>query len=106
MRSAFGIIPATGGPPAKTIDVSNSSPGGDAVIRWSPTGEAIDYVDTRDGVSNIWRQPINGESPQRVTNFNSGLIFNFVWLPGGRDLLIARGSAGRDVARIRNFEAR
>jgi Tol biopolymer transport system component len=106
MRSAFGIIPATGGPPAKTIDVSYSSPGGDAVIRWSPTGEAIDYVDTRDGVSNIWRQPINGESPQRVTNFNSGLIFNFVWLPGGRDLLIARGSAGRDVVRIRNFEAR
>src|SRR5207248_77368 len=105
-RSALGIIPASGGPPTKTVDVSYSSPGGDAVIRWSPAGDTIDYVDTRNGVSNVWRQSLNGGWPQQVTNFKSGLIFNFVWLPGGRDLAVARGSTTRDAVRIRNFEAR
>jgi Tol biopolymer transport system component len=101
-RSAIGIIPATGGPP-KTFDVSNVSPGGVQVFRWSHTGEEIEYVDTRNGVSNIWRQSLDGGSPQQVTNFNSGLIFNFVRLPGGNDLAAARGSTTRDVVRIRNF---
>ena len=96
------MISATGGPPVKTIDVFRASPGGDGVIQWSPAGEAIDYIDTRNGVSNIWRQGLNGGSPQQVTSFNSGLIFNFVWQPAGKDLVVARGSTTSDVVRIRN----
>ncbi len=100
-RSAFGLIPETGGQPARTVDVSRSTVGAEEVIRWSPTGQAIDYVDTRNGVSNIWRQSFRGGSPQKVTSFNSGLIFNFAWLPGGKDLIVARGSTMSDAVRIR-----
>jgi serine/threonine protein kinase/Tol biopolymer transport system component len=104
-RSGFGIIPATGGQPTKTFELSYFSPGGDGLIRWSPSSDAIDYVDTRNGVSNVWRQSLSGGPPQQVTDFNAGLIFNFVWLPGGTDLAVARGSIDSDAVRIRNFEA-
>jgi Tol biopolymer transport system component len=102
-RTGFGIVSASGGSPFKTLDAARSSPGGAAVFRWSPSGDAIDYVDTRNGVSNIWRQSLDGGPPREVTDFNAGLIFNFVWLPGGRDLAVARGSTTSDVVRIRDF---
>jgi len=102
-RSGFGIVPASGGQPAKMFEISYSSPGGVAVVRWSPASDAIDFVDTRDGVSNIWRQPIEGGAPQKVTDFGSGLIFDFVWLPNGKDMAVARGGTSSDVVRIQNF---
>jgi len=102
-RYGFGIMPPGGGQPARTFDVPHSSPGGFAVIRWSPASDGIDYVDTRNGISNIWRQPIDGSPPRQVTAFDSGLIFNFVWMPNGKDLAVARGSTTSDVVRIRNF---
>lgn len=70
-RSAFGIIPATGDAPAKTFDFSYVSPTGEAIMRWSPKGDAIDYVDARNGVSRILRQPLEGGPPLRVAGFNS-----------------------------------
>ncbi len=102
-RSAFGIIPATGGEAVKTFDIPYLSPTGNAIMRWSPPGDAIDYVDTRGGVSNIWRQSLQGGSPVELTKLNSGLIFNFVWLSNGRDLAVARGNKSSDVVRIRHF---
>jgi len=102
-RSGFGIVPPGGGQPVKTFAISNSSPGGVAVIHWSPASDAIDFVDTREGVSNIWRQPIEGGAPQQVTDFSSGLIFNFVWLPNGKDMAVARGSTSSDIVRIQNY---
>jgi DNA-binding winged helix-turn-helix (wHTH) protein/Tol biopolymer transport system component len=102
-RSGFGIVPASGGRPAKEFEVSNSSPNGAMVIRWSPASDAIDFVDTRDGVSNVWRQPMEGGALRQVTDFSSGLIFNFVWLPDGKDMAVARGSTSSDVVRIRDF---
>jgi serine/threonine protein kinase/Tol biopolymer transport system component len=102
-RSGFGIVPASGGQPAKEFDLSYSSPAGVAVMRWSPDSDAIAFVDTRDGVSNVWRQPIQGGAPQKVTDFDSGLIFDFVWLPNGKDMAVARGGTRSDVVRIQNF---
>ncbi len=102
-RSGFGIVPASGGKPAKEFDISHSSLAGAAVMRWSPASDAIDFVDAQEGVSNVWRQPIAGGPPRQVTDFSSGLIFNFVWLPNGKDMAVARGSTSSDVVRIRDF---
>src|SRR5262249_53514728 len=102
-RTGFGIVPASGGQPAKQFEIPHSSPGGAAAIRWSPSSDAIDFVDTREGVSNVWRQAVAGGAPQQITDFSSGLIFNFVWLPNGRDMAVARGSTSSDVVRMQNF---
>jgi Tol biopolymer transport system component len=71
--------------------------------RWAPAGEAIDYVLTRHGVSNIWRQNLSGGAPKRITNFQSGQIFDFDWSRDGRQLALTRGSESSDVVMIRNF---
>jgi hypothetical protein len=31
------------------------------------------------------------------------VIFNFVWLPNGKDMAVARGSTSSDVVRIQDF---
>ena len=43
--------------------------------RWAPRGDAIDYILTRNGVSNIWQQRLAGGPPKQVTHFDSGRDF-------------------------------
>ena len=68
-----------------------------------PAGEAIDYVLTRKGVSNIWRQNLAGGTPKQITNFESGRIFDFDWSRDGKQLALTRGSESSDVILITNF---
>ena len=80
-----------------------SSAGFYASPRWTPKGEAIDYVLTHNGVSNIWRQNLDGGAPKQITNFESGEIFDFDWSRDGKQLALTRGSESSDVIMIRNF---
>lgn len=66
-------------------------------LRWSPDDSALQYIVTRDGVTNLWQQPLAGGPPRKLTSFNSGLIFWFNWSRDGRRLLMARGSLTRDA---------
>ena len=70
--------------------------------RWAPRGEAIDYVLTRNGVSNIWEQNLAGGPPKQVTKFESGQIFDFDWSRDGKQLALTRGSEIVDVILISN----
>jgi Tol biopolymer transport system component/predicted Ser/Thr protein kinase len=71
--------------------------------RWAPASEAIDYVLTRNGVSNIWRQNLTGGTPKQITDFESGQIFDFEWSRDGKQLALTRGSESSDVILISNF---
>jgi Tol biopolymer transport system component/DNA-binding winged helix-turn-helix (wHTH) protein len=71
--------------------------------RWTPRGDAIDYILTRNGVSNLWQQNLAGGAPKQITNFESGQIFDFDWSRDGRQLALTRGSESSDVIMIRNF---
>jgi TolB protein len=99
----IGIISADGGQPVKNLRIPYSSPGWSPVLRWNPAGDAIDYIDARSSIANIWRQPLDGSQPRQITNFASGLILNFAWSQDGRNLAVARGSRMSDVVSIRHF---
>jgi Tol biopolymer transport system component/DNA-binding winged helix-turn-helix (wHTH) protein len=71
--------------------------------RWAPAGEAIDYVLTQNGVSNIWQQRLTGGPPTQVTHFDSGEIFDFDWSRDGKQLALTRGSQSSDVILISDF---
>ena len=64
---------------------------------WAPDESGLDYVVTRNGVSNIWRQPLSGGPPLQVTRFRSGQIFSFAWSPDGRWLSLGSGLNRSDV---------
>jgi Tol biopolymer transport system component len=93
------VIPSDGGADLYKFDwpASANAP------RWAPAGDAIEYALTRNGVSNIWRQKLGGGAPKQITNFESGLIFDFDWSRDGKQLALTRGSESSDVVLISNF---
>lgn len=103
--SEIAVIPFEGGDVIRSFPVPIQYPHffGKETIQWTPDGNAINFVAFTDGASNIWRQAIDASAPIRVTNFETGLIFNFAYSPDGTQLALSRGSAARDVVLIRGF---
>ena len=95
----LGVVPTAGGSPKFVASV----PIGGRYLHWSPSGKALQYRLTRNGASNIWEQPLSGGPPRQITNFTSGLIFDFDWSLDGKQLLLARGNETSDVILISNF---
>jgi Tol biopolymer transport system component len=102
-RWQIAIIPITGGDPVKVFDVP---PTADTSIptRWAPDGRGINFVATRDGVSNIWYQPLDGGALKQMTNFSSEQIFWFDWSSDGKQLACSRGRSLNDVVLISESE--
>lgn len=49
------------------------------VYRRPPDGRAVAFVDNRDGLANLWTQPIAGGTPVKLTHFTANGISSFAW---------------------------
>ncbi len=95
------ILPFDGGPAVRILDVpATAAPS--IPMRWMPDGSGLCYVDTENGVSNIWNQPLDGSPPQRLTSFLSDQIFWFSWSANGDQLAVSRGRITSDVVLYRD----
>ena len=103
-KPKFMVIPFHGGPPTKSLSVASIAPAnwGRKELLWSHDGREFTYVDTRNGVSNLWAQPVSGGPPHRLTNFKSGQIFRFAWSPDGKRAALACGNQTSDVVLLRD----
>ena len=90
----IGILPAVGGTLEKSFALPSSAR---ALIRWTPDGRSVAYVDRQGSTENIWLQPVKGDKPKQLTHFSEGLIFNFAWSRDGKSLALARGSQPTDA---------
>ncbi len=72
-------------------------------VRWTPDGNGLTYIDVRDGVSNIWLQPLAGDAPRQITDFKREQIFSYDWSADGKNLVCERGAELSDVVAIKNF---
>lgn len=99
-RQLVAIIPFEGGQPIKTFDIVMRP----LRLRWTPDGKALIYNQTRAGVSNLWRQPIEGGAPVQLTDFKSDQIYFFDWTRDGNQLCLARGSSTSDVVLISDLK--
>ena len=54
----LAVVPLQGEERVTTFDTTIAEP---YLVNWSPDGKMLTYVETRNGVSNIWGQPINGK---------------------------------------------
>ena len=97
--SKLAVIPFDGGEPVKLFDRPPTTLV-EAGIRWTPDGRALSFIDNRDGVSNVWLQPLDGSPPKQLTNFTSETIFRFAWSPDGKMIVAERGTETGDVVLI------
>jgi hypothetical protein len=97
--SVLAAIPAEGGELVYHID----APPGLFGLTWSPDGKAFQYSLTRNGVSNLWEQPLTGGLAKQLTHFKSEQISDFVWSHDAKRLALARGKLNSNVVLISNF---
>ena len=69
----------------------------------TPDGRAISFINSVNGVGNIWEQPVTGGPPKPVTHFTSDEILSFDWSRDGR-LALSRGTEPTDAVLIKNFQ--
>jgi eukaryotic-like serine/threonine-protein kinase len=96
-KGHVAVLPFAGGEPRVIEEMAFPEFG---LIRWSADSRALTYIVTRDGVSNIWSQPIDGGAPKQLTNFTTDLIFRFAWARDGGHLACERGLMINDVVLI------
>jgi Tol biopolymer transport system component len=102
-KARIAIVPHDGGEPRHLLDIPVNYWLGanNHLTRWTPDGKALTYVMKNDGVADVWRQPVDGGAPERVTRFRDGPeIFWFAWSHDGRDLACARGAITSHVVLI------
>ena len=100
--ASLAMVPFAGGPPAKIFPLPATAGGLFGGSSWTPNGQAISYINTINGVDNVWEQPVAGGPPKPVTHFTSDEIFWFDWSRDGR-LALSRGTSPYDVVLIKNF---
>ena len=67
---------------------------------FSYDGHSLIYINTQNGVSNLWSQPLDGGAPKQITDFKSDLIYRFAYSRDGKQLALARGNVSRDAVMI------
>jgi len=66
-------------------------------VAWTPDGRALTFIDLRDGIGNIWRQPLPSGTPTPLTAFKNDSIYAFGWSRDGTQLALSRGQTTTDV---------
>jgi len=96
----IGAMPVDGGHLVKQFKMG----GGFLGVVWSPSGTGLQYVVTRNGVDNIWEQPLAGGKPKQLTHFTTAQIFDFHWSLDHTRLLLTRGDVNKDAVLLSNFQ--
>ena len=68
----------------KVLDLPRPNFTSAAGLRCTPDGRALTYIDTINGVSNIWSLPIDGSAAKQLTDFKTDQIFWFDWSRDGQ----------------------
>jgi eukaryotic-like serine/threonine-protein kinase len=96
--TGIALIPFEGGEPVRFLD---EMPAPDwNTVRWSPDGRALTFIHTENGISNLLGKTVDAGPPRPLTDFKSGRIFRFAWLPDGKRLVCERGISINDVVLI------
>jgi eukaryotic-like serine/threonine-protein kinase len=98
--SILAAVPSDGSAPLFRFDAPAAlfGPG------WSPDSKSFHYVLARDGVGNLWEQPLAGGPARQLTHFKTDLILDVAWSHDGKQLALSRGNFNSNVVLISNFQ--
>lgn len=72
--------------------------------KWTPDSSGLVFISRRKNRSNLWVQPLTGDSPRQLTDFTGGEVYNFAFSLDGMRLFLARGYPSRDAVLIANYD--
>ena len=99
----IAILPFEGGEPVKTFEFGGNTTTRD-VLQWTADGRGLLYNQLNDNVSNIWKQPVDGGSPVKLTDFKDSLMNDFAFSRDGRLLVCSRGTVIREAVMITDLK--
>ncbi|HWQ31716.1 MAG TPA: protein kinase [Blastocatellia bacterium] len=73
----IALIPIEGGEPVKFFEVKPNDASGGSVLRWTPDGRSLVYIDYSNGITSLWLQPLAGGPPRRLLTSTTEIIFSF-----------------------------
>jgi Tol biopolymer transport system component len=103
VHERIGIMPIEGGELELTLEGPAQTSTGSSVLRWAPDGEALIINTTPGDRGNLWRLPLDGSEPERLTAFNDENLFWFDYSPDGETLVVSTGRFLRDALLIQGF---
>lgn len=92
------LSPIDGSQPPRQIDAADILKR--RLYDWSADGTSIIYANRVNDVDNFWRQPIDGGTPVRLTNFDSDWIYWFGVSRTSGNIVASRGSESTDAVLI------
>ena len=72
--------------------------------QWAADGRSIIYIDNRQQMGNLWRQPLTAGPPVQITHFDGQQIFRFAYTRDGRQLAVSRGTTISDIVLMTSRE--
>jgi Tol biopolymer transport system component len=100
-KEKLAVVSAEPGQDARMIDFERPRSG---ILRFSLDSKAIVYPTRKNGIDNLWLQPLDGSKGRYVTDFKSERIYDFHWSFDGKQLALVRGHTDADVVLIREAQ--
>ena len=72
-------------------------------VRWTDDGQSLLLSSVPGDRANLWRQPLDGSEPERLTNFGELRLYWWEFSPDGETLVVNRGELSRDPVLMTNF---
>jgi Tol biopolymer transport system component len=85
--------------PAPGVNAGSLHSGG---AFFSPDGNSIVYTVRKNGVGNLWKQPLDGTTGHALTNYSSDAISHFRFSPNGKTLAIRRVHTVSDIVLLQD----
>jgi Tol biopolymer transport system component len=93
-RRGIAILPLQGGDPTKLLPIPIMDW---QKVQWAADGRGLTYIETVNGVSNLWIYDLDTGLTKQTTNFPAEEIFSYAWSPDYKQLACERGTAVSDV---------
>lgn len=103
-RWGIGVISLADGRRVKRFDFPSTVV--ERLVKWTPDGKEIAFLNSPGGVPNIWTEPLDGGNAKPLTAFQSDSIITFNWTADGSRLAVIRGVESSDVLLINRSSSR
>jgi Tol biopolymer transport system component len=96
-KPEIAILPSSGGPPIRRVPIPIIDW---QSVQWTINGRMLTYIDTENGIANIWSYNLASGATRQLTHFDTDQIFAYGWSPDQKLLACLRGNEFREVTSI------